>query len=149
MVADKAGTVLRGDRSGQADDGALRSPQRRVCAGEATTVVGGGFLHGSTIRALWTRLRHASRRHALRCSTAHAGRRVTRRAGAGVQFLRRVAAARAGQIAAYGTNFRLPRNAAKAFSDAAIVFVGPVSLMKYGPFDVSITAARKRKLGLL
>jgi hypothetical protein len=40
-------------------------------------------------------------------------------------------------------NFTLARKLSNALSEAAIVFAGPVSLMKYGPFEVSITAARR------
>ena len=50
---------------------------------------------------------------------------------------------------AYGAYFTLDRNASNVLSAAATVFAGPVSLMKYGPFEVSITAARSRKFGLL
>src|SRR5688572_24643949 len=66
-----------------------------------------------------------------------------------VTTIRKIMMSLARSSAAYGTNFKLARKASNAFSDAAIVFAGPVSLMKCGPFGVSITAARKRKLGLL
>src|SRR5688572_287390 len=113
-------------------------------------MVGDAVLCLSTGRDLRTKLRHPPRRTALRRdATAARGPRRQYPAGAVLEFLRRAAPARAGQIAAYDTNFRLARKASNAFSDTAIVFAGPVSLMKYGPFDVSITAARKRKLGLL